>query len=278
MVEGVTVADLVRPENADMAARLRSVIDERLVLLFPQQRVTPEQYIAFARLFGDLPELKPVPHVEGAAEIKILSNSGSLDGKHIRGGNSAAELIWHADDTYRPEPPSFMFLLAQKVPSTRRPRTSWLSLYEIYEKLDAPIRDKLAGLSAIHAAIGSNDVKYHRGGPTPSVEARQEGSHHPLLRAHPESRRPCLFMPRRRDALVVGKTSSESATLIEPLWDALMSNDHGCSIALNAGDLVVWDNRFTLHARDAWDMSEARTMWRLANTGERPIPVDQSVL
>jgi taurine dioxygenase len=166
---------------------------------------------------------------------------------------------------------SFMYLHAQKVPHTSRPTTFWISMYEIHDTLDATMRHSLEGLCTIHAAIGENDVKYHRGSPTPSVDARRQGSPHPLLRVHPESRREAIFMPRRRDALIVGKTPEESATIIEPLWDHVTSTDHGCSVALGVGDLVIWDNRFTLHAREAWDQSEERIMRRLANLGGRPV-------
>jgi taurine dioxygenase len=271
---GVTVAQLVQPESAGLVSKVRKLLDERLVLLLPQQVVTPRDYIAFAELFGTLPDVGYKLHVPGEERIKLVSNGRSPEGKPI-GAGDAAELMWHADDTYRLAPPSFMYLHAQKVPQANRPKTSWISMYEIHDKLDAKVRDGLKGLCAIHAAIGQNDVKYHRDGLMPSVEARSQGSPHPLLRAHPESGRKAVFMPRRRDALIIGRTPEESAMIIEPLWDHVTTMDHGCSIALGVGDLVIWDNRFTLHAREAWDQSEERTMWRLANLGERPVPLER---
>ena len=168
-----------------------------------------------------------------------------------------------------------MHLHAIKVPETRRPKTSWLSLYEIHDRLDPGIRAGLGGLHTHHAAIGSNDARHHRDGPVPTIEARREGSEHPLLHVHPRSGRPAVLMPRRRDALVVGRTSDESAAIIEPLWDHVISSDHGCSVTLDVGDVVVWDNRFTLHAREAWNDEEERTLWRLANRGEPPVPLER---
>ncbi len=270
IVHGVTPAELLREDATALAAALRALIAERLVLLLERQSLTPPQFVAFARLFGALPDRKPESHVEGADDIKLVSNRGDAAGG--RGGaGSAAALIWHADDTYRPEPPSFMFLHARVVPPGRRPRTAWLSAYALHDRLDPAMRGALGGRRAIHAAIGSNDVAQHLRGALP-VAMRAEGAHHPLLRAHPDSGRPALFMPRRRDALVAGLDEADSAALVGPLWDAVMQADHGCSVALDAGDLVVWDNRFTLHAREAWDPGAERTLWRLANTGEPPLP------
>lgn len=267
---GVTVAELVRPESEELVSRVRTLLDERLVLLFPRQVVTPQEYVAFAELFGKLPELGYAQHVPGEDRIKLLSNGRNPEGQPIGTGN-AAELVWHADDTYRPAPPSFMYLHAMKVPETNRPKTSWISMYEIHDGLNPKMLDGLEGLCVFHAAIGQNDARYHRDGLKPSVEARREGSQHPLIHVHPQSGQRAVFMPRRRDALIVGKTPEESASIIEPLWDHVTCSDHGCSIALDDGDLVVWDNRFTLHAREAWDQTEERTMWRLANLGERPV-------
>lgn len=270
-VAGLNVADLLRPEGAELVGEIRALLDERLVLLFPRQTMTPRDYVAFAELFGELPTQGYAQHVPGEDRIKIVSNGRDAEGRPIGAGN-ANELVWHADDTYRPAPPSFMFLHAIKIPHTNRPSTSWLSMYEIHDRLDPDILAGLEGLHAHHAAIGANDIRHHHHLPAPSIEARREGARHPLLRAHPDNGRPAVFMPRRRDALVVGRTPEEGASIIEPLWDHVTASDHGCTVTLAVGDVVVWDNRFTLHAREAWNDGEERTLWRLANLGERPVP------
>ncbi len=273
-VADLNVADLLGPEGAELVAEIRALLHERLVLLFPRQRLTPQDYVAFAALYGELPTQRYAQHVPGEDRIKFVSNGRDAEGKPIGAGN-AAELVWHADDTYRSEPPSFMYLHAIKVPDTKRPSTSWLSMYEIHDRLDPDMLAGLEGLHAHHAAIGTNDVRHHRHSPPPSIEAGREGARHPLVRAHPDSGRPAVFMPRRRDALVVDRTPEESASIIEPLWDIVTASDHGCSVTLTVGDLVVWDNRFTLHAREAWSDGDERTLWRLANLGEQPIPFPQ---
>ena len=261
-LRGIEVAGLLRPEGALRLAGIRTLIDERLVVLMPGQQLTPASFVAFAETFGRLPDKKPVPHVPEAPDIKIASNGRHPDGAPIGAGN-AAELIWHADDSYRAQPPSYMFLYGIKIPA-RRPKTSWLSLHQIHDELDGETRSNLNGLQAIHAAIGSNAKSSHEAGDVAALAQRSEGTPHPLIRTHPATERASVFMPRRRDAIVLGRTSPESAALIGPLWDLVMGADHGCSIALDEGDLVMWDNRFTLHAREAWDDNEERTLWRLA--------------
>ena len=273
-VAGLNLADLLRPEGAGLVGEIRALLDDRLVLLFPRQAMTPQDYVAFAGLFGALPTQGYAQHVPGENRIKLVSNGRDAEGRPIGAGNSS-ELVWHADDTYRPAPPSFMYLHAIKVPYASPPSTSWLSLYEIHDRLAPDIVAGLAGLHAHHAAVGANDIRHHHHLPAPSVEARREGARHPLVRIHPGSGRPAIFMPRRRDALVVDRTPEESASIVEPLWDYVTASDHGCTITLTAGDVVVWDNRFTLHARQAWDAGEERTLWRLANLGEPPLPFGQ---
>jgi taurine dioxygenase len=88
------------------------------------------------------------------------------------------------------------------------------------------------------------------------------GAHHPLVRAHPETGRACLFLGRRRNSYIVGMELEESDALLDALWANATRVELTFRQQWQAGDVLIWDNRCTLHRRDAFDPSVRRLMHR----------------
>jgi taurine dioxygenase len=270
---------LVRPTGAALGAEVQSVdlrsLDDRLfaaihqawldhqVLLFRDQSLSDEDLVAFSRRFGALDEA-PVQEtgqrfVEGHPEIYVVSNV-VRDGVAI-GSLGAGEAVWHTDMSYLPNPPKASVLYALEVPSSGGD-TSFCSMYSAWEALPEPLRRRVERVRVKHDGT-YNSGGYTRQGVTPTDDPRTSpGTLHPLLSVHPETRRRGLYLGRRRNSYIEGLSLEESDALLDEIW-ALASRD---SLAWRhqwrVGDLVLWDNRCTMHRRDAFDPAARRVMHR----------------
>ncbi|MEM9682325.1 MAG: TauD/TfdA family dioxygenase, partial [Pseudomonadota bacterium] len=94
---------------------------------------------------------------------------------------------------------------------------------------------------------------------------------HPVIRTIPESGRQCLYLGRRLSAYVVGLPIDESEELLDSLWEHTVRDERIWSHAWRDGDMLVWDNRLTMHHRDPFDPSMRRRMHKVQVAGERPV-------
>jgi taurine dioxygenase len=258
-VDGV---DLRALDDGMFAAIHRAWLDHQ-VLLFRNQRLTDEDLVAFSRRFGDLDEA-PVQEtgrrfVEGHPEIYVVSNVVQ-DGVPI-GSLGAGEAVWHTDMSYLPNPPKASVLYALEVPP-QGGDTSFCSMYAAWEKLPERLRSRVDGLRVKH------DGTYTSGGDprlgvTPTDDPRTSpGTFHPLVYVHPETARRGLYLGRRRNAYVEGLSLEESNALLDDIWAEATRELLTWRHQWQAGDLVLWDNRCTMHRRDAFDPSSRRVMHR----------------
>src|SRR5437763_1668106 len=99
---------------------------------------------------------------------------------------------------------------------------------------------------------------------------RAPGARHGLVRTHPETGRKCLFLGRRRNSYIVGLELEESEALLDALWAHATQPRFAFRQQWQVGDLMIWDNRCTLHRRDSFDPSARRVMHRTQIKGDRP--------
>src|SRR5260221_260604 len=99
---------------------------------------------------------------------------------------------------------------------------------------------------------------------------RAPGAHHGLVRTHPETGRKCLFLGRRRNSYIVGLELEESEALLDALWAHATQPRFAFRQQWKVGDLMIWDNRCTLHRRDSFDPNARRVMHRTQIKGDRP--------
>ncbi|MEO8719220.1 MAG: TauD/TfdA family dioxygenase [Burkholderiales bacterium] len=232
------------------------------VLAFRQQRLTDDDLLAFSRRFG---ELDPPPNQgagrkspPGYPDVYVVSNVRDDRGEPI-GALGDGEALWHTDMSYAPRPPDASMLYALEIPQTGGD-TWFCSMKAALAKVPRPLLQRLAGLTLKH------DGTYDSGGTvrkglSPSDDPRTSvGTPHPIVIEHPVSGDRALYLGRRRNACIMGLDLQESERVLDQLWSYVETAVYRHKWAL--GDLVLWDNRSTMHRRDAFDPAARRIMHR----------------
>jgi alpha-ketoglutarate-dependent taurine dioxygenase len=271
-VTGVDLRELA-PGKADdrvFAAIVAAWLEHR-VLLFRDQRLSTAQLIAFSRRFGDL-DHAPIQEngrrfVEGYPELYVVSNVVER-GVSI-GSLGAGEATWHTDMSYLPMPPKASLLYALEVPEAGGD-TYFCDMYGAYEALPPALRRSIGTRQIKHDGT-YNSGGYVREGVSPTDDPRAApGELHPLVCAHPETGRRCLYLGRRRNAYIEGLPLDASERLLNELWSRATEEALTWRHRWRVGDLVLWDNRCTMHRRDSFDPAERRVMHRTQIKSETP--------
>lgn len=263
--------DLRRVTDAQFAAIHRAWLDHS-VLLFRGQTLSDDELIAFSRRFGEL-DWAPVQEngrrfVESKPEIYIVSNVLGPDGQPI-GSLGAGEAVWHTDMSYLEQPPKASLLYALEIPPAGGD-THFSSMYAAYEALPEALKRRAAGLRVKHDGT-YNSGGFLRAGVTPTHDPRTApGTLHPLVIRHPETGRLALYLGRRRNAYIAGLPLEESEALLDAIWAEATRPAHAWTNHWRVGDLVLWDNRCTMHRRDPFDPQARRIMHRTQIKGAAP--------
>jgi taurine dioxygenase len=258
-VRGIDLRDL----DASRFAGLKRAWHDHQVILLRGQTLSDQDLIAFSRRFGDL-DWAPVQEsgrrfVEGLPEIYIVSNV-TVNGEPI-GSLGAGEAVWHTDMSYLDVPPMASMLFALEIPPTGG-NTSFCSMYAVYEALPEALKRRIANLKIKHDGT-YNSGGYLRQGVTATDDPRTSpGAIHPLVCTHPDTGRRMLYLGRRRNAYLVGLELAESEALLDELWSFVERSEFAWEHVWQVGDLVLWDNRCTMHRRDPFDASARRIMHR----------------
>ncbi len=238
--------DLRQPLSSECVKVLHDAFLQHGVLLFRDQEISETDQVRFSRYFGT-----PRPHVREqpdrpVEEIFVVSNVEE-DGKPI-GALGYDELKFHSDLSYMQEPGSISILYAVEVTQTGGD-TMWANGYAAYEALDEPMKKRIAGLKAIH--------RHPREQQNPAVPAS-----HPLVRPHPETGRPVLYVSPDFIRYVEGLSPPESAELLDRLIAHATQPRFVWKHHWRIGDLMMWDNRCTMHRRESFDGRQRRIMKR----------------
>jgi taurine dioxygenase len=265
-VRGIDLRDL---DDAAFGRLMRAWLDHSVVLVRGQS-LSDQELIAFSRRLGDL-DWAPIQEtgrrfVEGMPEIYIVSNV-KVNGEPI-GSLGDGEAVWHTDMSYLDVPPKASMLYSLEIPPTGG-NTSFCSMYRIYEALPASLKARIAGLKIKHDGT-YNSGGYVRQGVTPTDDpTTSPGAVHPLVCEHPETGRRMLYLGRRRNAYLVGLELKDSESLLDELWRFVDRPEFAWEHVWRVGDLVLWDNRCTMHRRDAFDPNSRRIMHRTQVKGEQ---------
>ena len=259
----ITGVDLKQLSGAQFAA-IEAAWYEHSALLIRSQQMGDADLINFSRRFG---ELDPPPvnengktFVEGFPEIYVVSNVKGTDGVPI-GSLGDGEATWHTDMSYLPEPPDASLLYSLEIPPAGG--DTWLcGMSAAYRSLPADLRERVKNLSIKHDGT-YNSGGYLRKGLTASDDPRTSaGTPHPILCAHPVTGVPTLYLGRRRNAYVMGLQLDQSEALLDELWAHAARPENSFAHKWRIGDVLMWDNRSTMHRRDAFDAGARRIMHR----------------
>jgi taurine dioxygenase len=264
--------DLAVADDATFA-ELRRLLLVHQVLVLRGQRLDPSGQLQVAAAFGTVEPPHPVvPHLEAFPQVTMLENR---DGGGIDFGE------WHADTTFRREPALGTVLYARVVPAVGGD-TLWANMAAAYDALSPALRCAIDGLTAVHDVLGGGPytrVPTYRDvllagpdGPSrlAAVEADFPPISHPVVRTHPATGRRGLFVNRSFTTTIDGLSRLESAWLLGLLLEHAEQPHFQMRHRWRADDLVIWDNRCTMHFAVSDYAPAHRLMHRVTVLGDRP--------
>ena len=266
----VHALDLARPIDADTFAAIDSAFGRYKLLRFADQRLDETQQIAFSRRFGELQVhvLDQFRHPQHP-EIYVLSNVDAATGKTIGRHPDKGTLTWHSDLSFQRRPALATILYGIETPTTGG-ETQFADMVAAYDALDAAMQERIAKLRAVHDL----DVSRRRMGEPPMTEAQRRQSppvEHPLLRTHPQTGRKLLYLSRHVSH-VAGMAADESDALIDTLMAHATQPRFVFSYRWHRRDVVMWDNRSTIHRATPYDTTaERRVIHRTVVIGDVPV-------
>ena len=262
----VTNLNLESAIDDDCFERLVSAWFEHSVLVFPNQVLSENALVDFSCRFGEL-ELPPASENRirgdgGGAERPEIWNISNIkiDGVSI-GSLGNLEADWHSDMSYLELPPSASILYAREVPATGG-NTYFADMYKALQELPKGLRRRLESHQVRHDSAYTSVGELRKGAREVTDASVAEGAVHPAIRVHPETGREVLYLGRRRNASVVNLPQAESDALLDEIWALCTQPQFVYEHTWNVGDLLICDNRCTIHRRDEFDAAERRIMWR----------------
>ncbi|HSF17197.1 MAG TPA: TauD/TfdA family dioxygenase [Vicinamibacteria bacterium] len=246
--------DASTPLDQSVVARLKQGLVDELLLFFRDQRLEDADLVRFTRYFGDARAHVREQPDRPLKEIFVVSNVME-DGKPI-GALGSGELAFHSDLSYLPLPGLFSVVYAVEVPR-RGGDTQWVNCYAAYDALPSTLRERVLPLRAVH--------RHGEEKQNPATPAA-----HPVIRTHPQTNRRAIFVGHQFTRYVVGVSKGESRAILEQLLAHVSRPEFVWTHKWRVGDLVIWDNRCTLHRREAFDDRDRRVLKRTQIFGEAP--------
>jgi taurine dioxygenase len=236
---------------------------QHLVILLRDQTLDEDAQVRFAQMFGSPAKVSSGRKFsERHPSIMLISNI-RRDGKPI-GALPDGEMHFHSDQCHQETPAKATMLYAIEVPS-QGGNTLFANTYMAYETLPGDIRDRIAGRRALNAYQTDTTLR--------SAEYEGAGSScwHPVVRTHPVTGCKALYVNRLMTRRIEGLPPGESETILQMLFDHQEQAGFIYEHVWRPGDIVIWDNRCTVHARTDFSPGERRLLRRVTILGERPV-------
>lgn len=242
---------------------------DHLLLLLRDQDISIEEQRTFASIFGPIsirsPKSGTAPEAAEYGNDVMLVTNIRQDGKPI-GSLPDGEMMFHSDTPYFERPCKATLLYAMEIPS-HGGNTLFANSYTAAATLPIEIKRRLAGLKAMHA--------YERG-TTIKVKSRYDRDSfphyaHPIFRRHPETGKSSLFVSELMTEEIIGLAPEESDEILQFLFAHQRKSEFVYEHVWRPGDLVIWDNRCTIHARTDFPANERRMLRRLTVQDEQPV-------
>ena len=265
--------DLTRPLGAEDFDRLHRAHLDHHVVVFRDQRITPQQHIEFSRRFGPL-QIHVLKNFQLAhhAEILIVSNIKDEAGQPI--GLGDAGHYWHSDLSYKEKPSLGSLLHAQELPAEGGD-TLFADQHAAYDALPEALKKAIAPLHAEHSYLAKYEELRARSPWRPKLTPEQIAevapAVHPVVRTHPETGRKALFVNEHFTTRIVGLPEQESQSLLAELFAAAVKPEFVYRHVWQPHDLVFWDNRSVQHLAAGTPDSERRKLYRTTVEGDLPL-------
>lgn len=259
--------DLRKPLSSTEVDQVNAAWHQHLVLVFPGQDLTPPQLIEFTGKLGDIERNENVPYYRHPEypEVLLVTNK-QVNGKPSQTRNTGRN--WHADLSYTDRPAKGSVLLCKEKPDVGGD-TMFANMYMAYETLSPIMQKFVDGLEAVHDITLIKGFNRRDPAQVADLKAKNPPIVHPLVRVHPDTGRKSLFVSERVRNFV-GMTEEESQPILDFLNMHATSPEFVYRHRWNLNDVVMWDNRCTLHiALKDFDQSQPRHMMRCSMLGEK---------
>jgi len=253
-------ADVRALADADFTAIYDAFLHRNVLVVRGQHDLEPEELLGFAGRFGRLkPHIAKGDRHPELPELMILDN-GAKPGAVRDETRVGRGVGWHSDLVYEPEPAKATLLYARALPS-RGGDTLFVDLHAAWEALPEALRTRVERLSAVYRYGGREGRELA----LLDVADRDRAlTAHPLLRLHPETGRPILFLSPKQCAGIAGMASAEGDALVEEICGHVLRPERQYRHRWQDGDIVIWDNRCSLHTgTDDYPAHERRMHWRV---------------
>jgi alpha-ketoglutarate-dependent 2,4-dichlorophenoxyacetate dioxygenase len=274
----VTGIDCREPLRQEEVAAMEAGMNQYAVLVFREQNISDEEQIAFTRHFGELESYSTAGHIRrregqrlgpGIADFSNLDRDGRIMSAEDRVWFfKLGDRLWHSDSSFRPIPAKYSILSGRLIPSWGA-NTEFADMRAAYDALDARSKAEIEDLVCEHSliysreAIGFTDL-------TSEETVAFRPVHQPLVRSHPASGRKSLFLAAHAGA-ILGWTIPEARMFLRDLTEHATQHEFVYSHAWRPYDLVMWDNRSTMHRARRFDRNEVRDVRRTTLAGDEPL-------
>ena len=232
--------DLTRPLDADQVKTIKQGLLEHLVLFFREQEIMSfDQHMALAKKFGE-PEPTPFRRTDVNAPDDLLI----LD--QTKGADRDVS-VFHADNTFRIDPPMGAILQAHQVPEYGGD-TCFSSMYAAFDALSPRMKAYLDGLEASHSYAQMVERLARNGGLRPSANSNDHPPvKHPVVARHPETGRKLLYVNASWTTHIDGVPADEGGVILRYLFEHIKRPEFQVRMRWNKGDVTFWDNRSVQH-------------------------------
>ena len=257
--------DVSKPMDEATFRFVENAWHDNLVIVLRGQRLDTDQQVAFGSRFGDLAPVRKVNMVRETEHPAVMYISNRKENGKFIDQLPEGEMQFHIDQCYTETPPKATILFAMNIPSSGGD-TMFSNNYRAYERLPESVKAKIAGRRAV------NVYDYQNAGTIRNDKISDEAPRfsHPIVRTHPATKRKCLFVNRLMTIEVEGLGKADGQDLLETLFASIEQPDNVWGHSWRVGDVLMWDNRCTSHARQDFPAQELRLMRRLTVKGEKP--------
>lgn len=264
--------NLSQPLDAEGFGRIHAAHLEHRLLIFRDQRISPDQQVEFSRRFGPLQiHVQRRFQLDGHPEVLIVSNIRDENGEPT--GLGDAGLFWHSDLSYKDKPSLGSLLHAQELPAEGGD-TLFSDVHQLWTALPAHLRKAVEGRSAEHSYLARYAELQRRSPWRPDLTPRQRQEVppvvHPIVRTHPETQLPALFVNEHFTTRIVGIPEDESRQILAELYAWVPHPEFVYRHHWQPHDLLFWDNRCLQHLAAGTPDHLRRRLYRTTIEGGRP--------
>jgi len=250
--------DLREPLDQSTVEAIRTAWYENTILLFRNQSLSEENQVRFGEYFGVLSKVLNKRKSSQAHHPSVMFISNIRENGELIGALPDGEVYFHSDHCFTASPPAGTMLYAMEIPRAGG-NTIFANMYAAYDALPQEVKDRLENLRALNVydLAGAPAIRMD------SIPPNAQSHVHPVVKVHPVSGRKALYVNRLMTYNIEGLSAAENQDLLHYLFDHQEQKRFHYEHVWRPGDLIIWDNRCTLHARTNFDAQERRLLRRI---------------